>query len=173
MSNNQINKQINIAQLYDENFDKLYKFFYYKVLSKDIAEDLTSETFLSFADITRTSREIEKPSHFLFGIAKNIFLRYLKDKYRQGIPFTDLGDDFEEYCTKFVEEIEESETIEEKLKKYLKYIPEKQKEVLTLRFLEKLTLKEICIKTGKNMNYVKTMQRRGLKSLREALELVK
>jgi len=168
-----LNQKIDIGEIYEENFDKLYKFFYYKVLSKDIAEDLTSETFLAFADIIKNSVNIEKPSHFLFGVAKNIFLRYLKDKYRQGIPFTDMGENFEEYCSSFVEEkSSDEETVEEKLLKYIKYIPDKQQVILKLRFIENLSLKEICNKLNKNMNYVKTMQKRGLRSLREALELV-
>jgi len=164
---------LNIAELYDQHFNKLYKFFYYKVLSKDIAEDLTQETFLAFANIAKNANEneIEKPSHFLYGIAKNIFMRYLKDKYRQGIPFSDLDDDFEEYCAQFVKETEqESETVEEKLLRYMQFIPEKQRVVMRLRFIEKLSLKEICTKLDKNMNYVKTMQKRGLHSLKEAIE---
>ena len=36
--------------LLDKNFKKLYRFFYYKVLSREKAEDLTSETFLIFVE---------------------------------------------------------------------------------------------------------------------------
>ena len=36
----------------EEYYDKIYRFCYYKVQSKELAEDLTQETFLRFFDIS-------------------------------------------------------------------------------------------------------------------------
>jgi RNA polymerase sigma factor (sigma-70 family) len=46
-------------------------------------------------------------------------------------------------------------------------LPEKQRIVISLRLIEKLSLKEIAQELGKNMNYVKTTQKRAIKNLKE------
>lgn len=160
-----------IAIIYDTQFDRIYKFFYYKTLNQNIAEDLTSETFLTFVNLLNEDKDIDNLKAFIYGIAKNIFMQYLRKKYQDGIPFSAIGDDFEEYAVEFVQEYDNAETSEEKLLKVLDKIPNKQREVIRLRFIEKLTLDEICIRLEKDMNYVKTTQKRGLKSLKMALEL--
>lgn len=163
--------QNDIALIYDTNFDRIYKFFYYKTLNKNIAEDLTSETFLTFVNLLNEDKKVDNIKAFLYGVAKNIFMQYLRKKYQEGIPFSNLGDDFEEYAAEFVRENDIVESPEEKLLKILDKIPRKQQEVVRLRFLEKLSLDEICIKLEKDMNYVKTTQKRALKSLKQAVEL--
>lgn len=169
MNSNEINSQLSV--LYDSQFQRIYSFFYFKTLSKDIAEDLTSDTFLTLANIlSNNKKEINNLNSFLYGIAKNIFIKYLQKKYIGEIPFSNFAEDFEEYTTEFVSEREKREPLEDKLRKYIHLIPEKQAKILELRFLEKLSLTEIALKLNKNMNYVKTTQKRALKSLREAIE---
>ena len=164
--------QYQLSTIYDSEFQRIYSFFYYKTLSKDIAEDLTSETFLVLANILSgdSNKQIDNLKGFLFGIAKNVFVKYLQKKYRGEIPFSNFSDDFEEYVDSFVTEKEKSEPLEDKLIQYLPYLPSKQAAVLELRFIQKLSLQEICDKLGKNMNYVKTTQRRAFKSLKDAIE---
>jgi len=164
--------QYQLSTIYDSEFQRIYSFFYYKTLSKDIAEDLTSETFLVLANILSgdSNKQIDNLKGFLFGIAKNVFVKYLQKKYRGEIPFSNFSDDFEEYVDSFVTEKEKSEPLEDKLIQYLPYLPSKQAAVLELRFIQKLDLQEICDKLGKNMNYVKTTQRRAFKSLKDAIE---
>ncbi|MEO6728285.1 MAG: sigma-70 family RNA polymerase sigma factor [Candidatus Dojkabacteria bacterium] len=160
-----------IALIYDSQFDRIYKFFYYKTLNKNVAEDLTSETFLTFVNLLNEHKDIENLNAFIYGIAKNMFMQFLRKKYQEGIPFSAIDKDFEEYAVEFVQEYDNSESSEDKLLKILHKIPSKQQDVIRLRFIEKLSLDEICIRLEKDMNYVKTTQKRGLKSLKAALEL--
>lgn len=160
-----------LSTLYEEHFDKIYRFFYYKVQSTEAAEDMTSETFMTFVRLIGESKEIENIKAFLYGIAKNVFLQFLKNKYREGIPFSVIDDDFEGHASEFLEEVEECETPEETLLKFLDRLPEKQRDVIKLRFIDKLSLGDICEKIKKDMNYVKTTQKRGLKSLRKLVEI--
>lgn len=163
--------QNDIASIYDNNFERIYKFFYYKTLNKDIAEDLTSDTFLTFVNLLNEHKDINNINAFLYGVAKNIFMQYLRKKYQEGIPFSSMPEDFEDYTAEVVRENENAETSEERLLKVLDKIPSKQRDVIYLRFIEKLSLEEITVRLGKDMNYVKTTQKRGLKSLKQALEL--
>ncbi len=162
-----------LSKLYEEYFQKIYKFFYYKVLLKEVAEDLTSETFMVLAEKIEYEEKIENDRAYIYGIARIVFVKYLQRKYKE---FTlDLSDKdyllkdekFLRYAESFVEDIEEKETSEERILPYIDKLPEKQKIVIQMRLIEKYRLKEICEKLGKNMNYVKTTQKRGLKRLKE------
>lgn len=155
-----------IYKCYKDNFKSIYKFFYYKTYSKEIAEDLSSEVFLTFAEILKNQKEVENIQAFLYGIAKNIFIRFLQEKYNKEINLSTLPENFEEFAIKEVKRADLSD-YEDKLKALLKFIPEKQRDVLELRFVQKLTLSEICQKINKDMNYVKTTQKRGMKSIKE------
>lgn len=162
-----------IISFYNENFERIYKFFYYKTLSKEISEDLTSETFITFVKIIKDQKEIQNLKFFLYGIAKNIFLKYLKDKYRAGIPFSEFERDFENQAEKFVKNMEKIETLEERVLPYIEKLPPKQMQIMHMRFIEKLNLKDICQKLGKDMNYVKTTQKRGIANLKKLVETSK
>ncbi len=157
--------------IFEANFEKIYRFFYYKVLSKEIAEDLTSEVFVTFANLLKEDKDIENPRNFLYGVSKNIFLRYLKQKYKQEIPISFLGDNFEEYIGEEEKEYQEKTTLEDRVLKYIDSLPDKQKNIAKMRLIDKLSLKEICEKLGKDMNYVKTTQKRAIKRLKELVEL--
>lgn len=158
-----------IETIYDLNIEKIYRFFYYKTLSKEIAEDLTSETFLQFIDQIKKEKEIVNLISYLFGIARIVFSNYLKRKYKTEIPLSNGLDNFAAKIDDYLEESDQ-ETAEEKIRKYLNFIPQSQRVVVELRLIYKLTLSEIAQKLGKDMNYVKTNQKRGIKSLKKVIE---
>jgi RNA polymerase sigma-70 factor (ECF subfamily) len=160
-----------LEKIYLENIDKIYRFFYYKTLSKEIAEDLTSETFIAFINELKSNKEILDLVKFLFGIAKIIFVKFLRSKYKENtINLPDIFE-FQGYVQDFLEEIDSSETLEDLLLKYIDQIPEKQRIVLELRLIKKLKIKEIAEKLNKDVNYVKTTQKRALKSIKEIVNV--
>lgn len=74
-----------------EQYDKVYKYCYFKVKSKDIAEDLTQETFLRYF---RQSSYISRgqPLSYLYTIAKNQCIDYYSIPYclTLGVQFISL-----------------------------------------------------------------------------------
>ncbi len=158
-----------IEIIFDKNFTRIFRFFYYKVLSKEKAEDLVSETFLIFVEQVQKRKDIEKPENFLYGVAKVVFRRFLQKKYKEA-KFVQLDESFMTQVEDYVNEVDKK-TPEELLLSFLDLIPEKQRRVIELRLIEKCSLQEICEKLGKDMNYVKTTQKRAIHSLRKAVEL--
>jgi RNA polymerase sigma-70 factor (ECF subfamily) len=163
-----------LATIYDEHFRKIYRFFYYKVLSRELAEDLTADTFMKFVEMSQTKTEhglhpeaIRDPVKYLYGIAKLVLLEELKQKYHsiKSIPI-ESESDFGSYVENYLEEVDEVQTPEELAAKSIEQLPEKQKRIITLRLLEKKSLTEICELLGKDMNYVKTTQKRALHNLK-------
>ena len=79
-----------ITEFYDLYFQKIYQYHYYKVLSVEIAEDLTGETFLAFAEQIKKRVEIDNPRAFLYGIAYRKLQDYLRSKYKLPMAGIDL-----------------------------------------------------------------------------------
>jgi len=131
-----------LEQFYEANLSKIYRFCFYKVLNRGIAEDLTSQSFLKFAKEV-SKRAIEKPKAFLYGIARHVVMDFLRVKYQsKEIPL-------DEEDKTFTTEFEAPEVhILDYLERIVQKLPAKQAVVLRLRFLEKLSLQEIATKLG-------------------------
>lgn len=158
---------------YEQNFEKIYRFFYYKVLNRTLAEDLTSETFLQFVEEIkkRNKKSNDEPgvqnyNAFLFGVARIIFVKHLKKKYKEG-SFSVAPEYFEAYVDNLLADASVQKPLEDRVERYIALLPASQREVAHLRLIAKCNNKEICEKLGKNMNYVKVTFKRALKSLKK------
>ena len=77
--------------------------------------------------------------------------------------------DFIEYTKQVVVSNEELDKYEDKIKHFTHKLPSKQRRVVEMRFVGRLTLSEIADRLGKNMNYVKVTQRRAIRSLKKLI----
>lgn len=155
-----------IDTLFHRYLRKIYKYFYYRTLVRELAEDLTSSTFLKFVE-TANKSNISDSKAYLFGIASHVWNDYLRRKYTQlELPLNDAV---------VAEEIDDESRYElhkreAHLHALIEQLPEKQRDILRLRLVEKKSLGEICAELGKDMNYVKTTQKRAIKKLKALLE---
>lgn len=156
-----------LESLYRDNVEKLYKFFYFKVLDAHTAEDLTSETFMAMAEkVASLSDEKDTLEKYLYGIAKNKWNLYLRKKYqRKEMSLDDIGD----FATYVKEEVDamESRSLKERAIYFINLLPTAQRVVAMLRLIEGLLPSEIAIRIDRPLNYVKVTLRRALKRLRE------
>ena len=157
-----------LESFYDEYADKVYKFFYIKSLDKMTAEDLTSQTFLAFMEKVE-SVEVDNYKTYLYGIMRLKWVTFLKDKYSSSIADIENIEDFSDYTETVVDSYEKSKGIHERLVKYVNKLPEKQRQVITMRLINNMSVKEVAEQLGRDKNYVKTTHQRGLKRLRELL----
>ena len=68
----------NVSVDLKEQYDKIFRYCYFKVRDKSLAEDLTQETFLRFLEI-RQKQDIKKELHYLYTVAGNL----CTDSYRR------------------------------------------------------------------------------------------
>lgn len=158
-----------IDELYQNHFNIVYKFFYFKSLDQSTAEDLTSQTFLIMVEkMYDPDMNITSHKKFLYGIMRKVWLRYLQDKYRRQEQSVADIEDFETYVVKELDrEVQTSD--EERVKRYIDKLPSRQQAVMELRLIQRHKLAEICTILGKDMNYVKTTQKRAIKNLHKLL----
>ena len=112
-------------------YDKIYKYIYFKVDNKALAEDLTQETFLRFL-----KSESKEPERYLYTIARNLCI----DEFRRIKPVSTEDEEMLVVSEGFEDEILEKQTISGALKK----LSEEDREIVILRFVNEEPVGEIA-----------------------------
>jgi len=71
------------GRFYDEYVKKIYRFVYFKVSSKEEAEDLTAESFLRVWEQIFANKEIENLNAFTYQVARNLVIDHYRKKAQQ------------------------------------------------------------------------------------------
>ncbi|MBP9759224.1 sigma-70 family RNA polymerase sigma factor [Candidatus Dojkabacteria bacterium] len=153
-------------KIYEQNFQKIYRFFILRSLSKENAEDLTSNTFLSFAEHLSQNKKIDQPSNYLYGIAKIKFIEFLKHKYNE-VPLNIENINIAEELMHSENVTKDRYLLERHLYNLIDELPTKQRVIMRLRVIDKYKLTEVATKLKKDLNYVKTTQKRAIKKIKE------
>ena len=157
----------------------IYNFVYKYSRDKDEASDITQETFLK---VWKNIKKINQKQNFrswLFTIAKNTALDYLKKK--KTIAFSQFeGIEGKNY---FIDNIKDnsilpSEIVESKitknlLKKATENLSSKYKEVLSLYYFKDLNFREISEVTKEPLNTIKSRHKRAIMHLKTNLSRLK
>jgi RNA polymerase sigma factor (sigma-70 family) len=154
------------ALLYDLYIDDVFRFVLYKVQNKHIAEDIVSETFeKAIKKIGSFQWQGYRFSTWLYTIARNIII----DNARKHKIELSLEEVFS-----FTKD-EELETLEDgvlrktrilKLVREIEELSEEQREIIYLRYIKELSVKETMDITGKSVDSVKSMTKRALQNLK-------
>jgi RNA polymerase sigma factor (sigma-70 family) len=158
-------------EVYSTKFDSVYKFFYYKDVDADEIEDLTQETFLRFYQkYDPTQLEDTQIAKILYTIARNIWKEWLrglsKNRTEELFDTVDYALPFEE----FTDEIQDQDAWQHERGALISAIKEcnpTMRSVLTLRFIEGKTRKEIAELLSIKEDHVYTYQKRGVKMLQK------
>lgn len=130
-------------EIYDKYFYKIYKWSIKKTNTKEDAEDLTNNIFLSIFEYLGKNIEINKLDNLIWKIAHNIWCtkakEYIKDKNN-----TILDGSFE-YSENIVDKIIYKEIVTNIDKIGL---TEREKITFEMYYLKDLSIKEISKKTG-------------------------
>ena len=63
----------------EEQYDRIYKYLYFRLHNQHTAEDLTQETFLRFLS-SRTYQDENRQLQYLYTIARNLCSQYYRDR---------------------------------------------------------------------------------------------
>lgn len=156
----------------NEQYDKIYRYCYFKVNNRCLAEDLTQETFLRyFAQTSYVNRG--KQLAYLYTIARNLCI----DFYRKTVQAECSGEAFTEGGYggrwKMAEQLsdnpmEQVETVLQ-LQMAVQTLPMEMQELILLRYVNELSVKEICKITGLSRSSEYRMEKEALKRLKKIL----
>ena len=157
------------AEIYEKYHNDIFRFCMLKLSDRETSLDITQEVFLRFWERFLEKEEHENVRAFLYQIARNLIIDFYKKK--KAIPVSDLH--HYEGATDFIHEVEHSLSLNIDAGKtlfLLHQLPEAMREVLTLRYLHELSIKEIAEITRKTPGNVSTLIHRALKKMREIIE---
>lgn len=165
---------MNFLQYYDDYKNKIYSYFYYNIwLNKELAEDLTSDTFLKCFDKFESYNDDYSFSTWIYTIAKNT----LYDHYRKQKNDISLEEKIEQNTTHefisyeidFLWDLANKEKVEE-IKEKLWKLNEGQREIIVMKYIEEYTNKEIAEKTGKTEANIRKILSRWVQKLKDLIQ---
>lgn len=142
----------------EEQYDKIYRYCYYKIGNATLAEDLTQETFLKYF-AQNSYVEYGKKLAYLYTIARNLCIDSFRKKQHEK-----LSDELPD--TDFIERLELRSTV----RQALKTLPEQEQELLLFRYANELSVGEIAAITGNSRFAVYRRIKLALAALKKLLE---
>ena len=127
------NKEL-LEILIEKYYDDIYRFCYYKTGNSSLSYDLTQETFLKLIKYIGTYKHRGKFKSYLITIAMNVCNTYFDENKVELEELDDKDDNqtYKENDSNELSRIEQKNSID----KALKELPEKQKEVIILKYYE-------------------------------------
>jgi len=159
--------QMALTQLYEENFDKIYRYIVLKIGEKTEAEDMTQQVFLNaFKNISSYKYKGLPFSSWLYRIAHNQIVDYFRKKSKRGtVPLDEslvVGDSDPR------QEAERSLDVAD-LARATKRLTKAQQEVISLRFAGEFSIAQVARIMGKSEGAIKALQHSAIVSLRRVL----
>jgi RNA polymerase sigma-70 factor (ECF subfamily) len=154
------------AELYEANFGRVYAFVAGRVFNRAEAQDVTSEVFHKALANLRSFEWRGAPfASWLFRIAANAIADHSGHAERER-EMAKPDDPIDTADPPDLERIEQRA----RLSKLVNSLSANQRRVVTLRFIEERSIREIAQEMGKSEGAVKQLQFRALENLRAWLE---
>ncbi len=155
------------AEIYRLFFKKIYRFVYFSVRNKDLAEDIAQETFLkAWKAFTTFSPKKGTVQSFLYTIARNLVIDWQRKKKPVSI---DL----------FYETIQDGKNIEEDFarkqnQEVIHYVmgslSDLEKHIVIMRYFEEMTFFQIAQVIGEKEGAIRVKLHRTLKKMKQYIE---
>ncbi|NCC70583.1 RNA polymerase sigma factor [bacterium] len=154
--------------VYDEFFDEIYRFIYFKVLNEDKASDFASDVFMKLVDYIRKEKgDIKNVRAMLYKIARNLIIDNSRKKREEYIE--DIGTEISDSSNSSLDEVIADTQDVEKVKRAIANLPESYREVLIMKFIEELSNSEIAKVLEKKESAVRTLISRAISRLKGEL----
>lgn len=159
-----MNTETQFLKAFDDYAGALFRHCFFRVSDRDTAKDLVQDTFMRAWDHARNEKEVRDYRAFLYRIANNLITDFYRKK--KAVSLEELGD--KEKNTLFYDERKTRE-IEGDVSRVLleiKKLPEEYQKVVTMRYVDELSPKEIAAILEESENAVSVRIHRGVEKLR-------
>ncbi len=157
-------------QLYNIFFPKIYQYIYHRVNSKEITEDLVSDIFLKVVRNLPSLKNPEDIKSWTFSIAKNSLIDHYRKAGRKKEDSSEAVSDDLTFQTETPEDSLLDQEHSQEILSALNILSEEQQEVIQLRFIHELKIKEIASVMNKSEGAIKGLLYRGLNKLSKHME---
>lgn len=144
--------------VYVDNVSRIYVLMYSKVGNRPDAEDLTAEVFTAVLGPMRIVASRGEVRAYLLATARTVLAGYWRR--RVGVEVTSIGPDAE---IGTVDESDGPSDAPERARRILGELPDRYRQILDLRFLLGMSIKEAAREMGVSMGNAKVLQHRALR----------
>ena len=157
------------AQLYEEYFDRIYRYITFKIGNRTEAEDMTQQVFLNAIKSISSFKWKSIPfSAWLFRIAHNQMVDYFRKKAKHA---TISLDEVLVSNGNNPQLVAEQNLDIERLLLATEQLTQAQREVISLRFASELSIAQVAEVMGKSQGAVKALQHSAIVALRKILSV--
>jgi RNA polymerase sigma-70 factor (ECF subfamily) len=164
-------------RILQRNFPRMFKFIVRYVRSAQAAEDLTQDVFLKAYKHAHTFNPDAKFSTWLFTIARNLSLNYLRKEKRIVFSLDDQHEDGEAYVHSVEADPDhqpDQAVIQQDTAKMVREaidrLPDQQRVAVLLRRYEGLSYEDIAATMGTTLSAVKSLLNRAKRALHDDLK---
>ena len=152
--------------IYDHFSERLYRFIFFRVGHKELAEDILADTFIKAWTKIDQVDNAKAFTGWLYQIAKNNIIDYYRVK-----KVTVNLEEVVEYLEDASSPVDETNMIIEQkvVLELMEFLPEDQKQIIKYKFFEDLENIEIAQIMGKTEVSVRVIQHRAINKLKELL----
>ena len=149
--------------IYADNIERIYRLMYSKVGNRHDAEDLTSQVFLTALGPLRTTASVGEVRAYLLATARTVLAAHWRATLGHQVTVIDVaGVDLEDFTG--AAEPERAGRAARRIASILSGLPERQRAVLTLRFLRGYSVKAAAAELGVSVANAKVLQHRALRT---------
>ncbi|MDN5203762.1 RNA polymerase sigma-70 factor [Fulvivirgaceae bacterium BMA10] len=152
--------------LFNEHYDGIKNFLYYKTGDVEVAEDIAQDVFLKAWD-KRSDIRLETVKSFLYTIANNLAINHLKHR---NVVFDFVRKERNDSSYESPEFQLEVKEFDQRLQQTLAAMPEKNREVFLMNRIEKLTYNDIAERLGLSVKAIEKRMSGALSYLRDKLK---
>lgn len=154
------------GRIYDHFADKIYRFIYFRVGHKEVAEDVLSDTFVKSWQKINQINTPAALSGWLYQIAKNNIIDYYRLK-KELVALSEVEEFLEDEANP-VDTVSIS-IQQNRVLNILTELPPDQQQVIKYRFFEDLSNEEIAYVMSKTEGAIRVLQHRAIIKLKEIL----
>lgn len=155
------------AELYEQNFHRVYAYVARRVRDRAEIQDLTAQVFhKALANLGKFKWKGSPFAAWLYRIAANTIADSAKQKLRES------GEvDNQQHESSESSAVADSEAVERRARLFsaVDKLPEAQRSVIVMRFADEKSIREIAAELGRSEGAVKQLQFRALENLRNRL----
>jgi RNA polymerase sigma-70 factor (ECF subfamily) len=168
------------GQVYEAFYNNIFGYVYRRTTDYEAARDIAAETFLkAYININKFKWRNISMLYWLYKIATNELNKYFNsNKYSGGSLRRireEYGIDITDYSNAETENIKVQEELEKhqefmRVNNSIKKLNTKYQDVISLRFFEHKSIKEISVILNKKEGTVKSLLSRGIEKLKETIK---
>ncbi len=154
---------------YEQFSDVIFRYCLFQTSNREKALDLTQDVFIKTWEYILNGKKIDNLKAFLYKVAKNLIIDYRRKKKLFSLDqLLESGFDVKNE----VNEIKRKEDLFElnSILEIINDLAEKEKEILFLRFVEDISVKEIAKILKKSESNISVQIHRSIKKLKNILE---